>query len=101
MSKNLILNREFTKRNNYSNNYLQKQVHNSFLKDIRLSVFERQLIYQKICKYKCRDSVSRLKNYCLLTGHSRSVYRDVNLCRHKFNQEVLNGNIPGWYLGSW
>ncbi len=95
MAKSIILNKEFTRRKLYSNNFLNRQVHNSFLRDVSLSTMERQFIYEKILKVSHSYSSTRLKNYCLITGHSRSVYRDVNLCRQKFNEQVLNGKIPG------
>jgi ribosomal protein S14 len=101
MAKDIILNKEYYKRRSYVKNFLNRQVHNSFLKDLKLSVPERQIIYQKIVKVKYNVSIVRLKNYCILTAHSRSVYKDVRISRHKFNQMVLNGDLPGWFLGSW
>lgn len=95
MAKNLVLNKEFNKRRIYTSHFLNRQVHNSFLKDSRLSLAERQLIYQKVTKVRYSSSLVRLKNYCMLTAHSRSIYRDVKLSRHKFNTMVLNGLIPG------
>lgn len=101
MAKQLVLNKQFAKRKNYTNNFLNRQVHNAFLKDSRLSLAERQIIYQKITKVSYSSSIVRLKNYCMLTAHSRSIYRSVRLSRHKFNIMVLNGNIPGWFISSW
>lgn len=95
MAKFIILNREFNKRKNYIKFFLNRQVYHSFIKDSQLSLAERQYIYQKLLKLRYSSSVVRLKNYCILTGHSRSVYRDVKLTRHKFNLMVLHGNIPG------
>ena len=95
MAKSIILNKEFKRRQKYKETFLNKQVHNSFLKDLNFSVAERQVISQKLNCFKASYSIARLKNYCILTGHSRSIYRDVNLSRHKFNQMVLNGEIPG------
>ena len=101
MAKSLILGKEFKRRQRYTKVFLNRQVHNSFLKDSKLSIAERQVVSNKLGKYKYSYSIVRLKKYCMLTGHSRSVYRDVNLSRHKFNQMVLNGDIPGFFLGSW
>ena len=98
MARFLRLNKEFDRRRRYTKNFLNRQVHNSFLRDTTLSIMERQIIYQKIVKVRYSSSIVRLKNYCLLTGHSRSVYRDVKLNRNKFNQEVMNGTIPGCFL---
>lgn len=101
MAKSLILGKEFKRRQRYTKIFLNRQVHNSFLKDFKLSIAERQVVKNKLGVYKNSYSIVRLKKYCMLTGHSRSVYRDVNLSRHKFNQMVLNGDIPGFFLGSW
>lgn len=101
MAKSIILTKEFLRRKRYTKLFLSRQVHNSFLKDYKLSISERQVIYQKLSDYRYSCSIVRLKNYCMLTGHSRSVYRDVKLSRHKFNQMVLNGEIPGWTTASW
>lgn len=101
MSKSVILSKEYNRRNLNAKYFLAKQVHFSFLKDTRLSLSERQVIYQKLSKFSASYSIARLKNYCMLTGHSRSVYRDVKLSRHQFNQMVLNGKIPGWAPASW
>jgi small subunit ribosomal protein S14 len=98
MAKSIILNKEFNKRKIFTKNFINRQVYHSFLKDSRLSLQERQHIYQKLTKIRYSSSVVRLKNYCMLTGHSRAVYRDVKLSRHKFNTMVLNGNIPGCIL---
>lgn len=97
MAKSIILSKEYNKRKNYVNNFLNRKVYHSFLKDSRLSLSERQNIYQKFSKIKYSASIVRLKNFCILTGHSRSVYRDVKLSRHKFNLMVLNGNLPGCF----
>mgnify|MGYP005841146725 CR=1 FL=1 len=101
MAKSIVLDKEFEKRERHVKTFLNRQVHKSFLKDVRLSVSERQFIYNKLNKFGYSSSVVRFKNFCMLTGNSRSFYRDVKLSRHKFNQMVLNGLIPSWYTSSW
>lgn len=91
----IVLNKQLTKSHRNVKTFLSRQVHKSFLKDITLSVSERQRIYQKLTKYGYSSSIVRLKNFCMLTGNSRSFYRDVKLSRHQFNQMALNGLIPG------
>ena len=98
MAKNIVFTKEYNKRNQYMKFFLKRRVHFSFLKDNKLSIPERQIISQKLSKIKYKSSVVRLKNYCMITGHSRSVYRDVKLSRHKLNQMGLNGSIPGCIL---
>ena len=101
MSKSLVLSKEYNRRNKNVENFLKRRVHFSFLKDSSLSLPERQVIYQKLNKFSYNSSIVRLKNYCMLTGHTRSIYRDVRLSRHQFNKMVLNGQIPGWAPAVW
>lgn len=101
MSKSIRLTKEYNRRTRNVSQFLEKQVHSSFLRDSSLSLAERQIIYQKLDKFSYSSSVVRLKNYCMLTGHSRAIYKDVKLSRHQFNQMVLNGQIPGWAPASW
>ena len=95
MAKSIVFAKETNKRKIYLKNFINKQVYHSFLKDSKLTLAERQFIYQKFSKIRYSSSIVRLKNFCILTGHSRSIYRDVKLSRHKFNTMALNGNIPG------
>ena len=99
MAKSIILNKEYNRRQRFVGIFLNREVHKSFLKDYNLSSSERQLIYNKLAKYRYSSSIVRLQTLCMLTGHSRSVYRDVGISRYKFNQMVLNGDIP--HLASW
>ena len=101
MAKAVVLNKEFIRRSLHAEQVLNKKVHKSFLKDIRLSIIERQVIYQKLTQYRYNTSIARLKNYCMLTAHSRGFYKEVKLSRHQFNKMVLNGDIPGWFPSSW
>lgn len=96
-----VLNKEYDKREQNIKVYLNRQIHKSFLKDITLSLPERQIIYNKLNKYSRSYSKVRFKNFCMLSGNSRSFYRDVKLSRQKFNQMVLNGLIPGFFVASW
>ena len=52
MAKSIILNKEFNKRKIFSKNFINRQVYHSFLKDSRLSLQERQHIYQKLTKIR-------------------------------------------------
>ena len=68
MAKSIILNKEYNKREIYVNNFINRQVYQSFLKDSRISLSERQRIYQKFSKIRYSSSIVRLKNFCSLQG---------------------------------
>ena len=98
MAKSIILGKEFNKRKQYVKHFLNRQVHKSFLKNTKLSISERQVVYNKFNKFSYKYSIVRLKNRCILTGHPRATYREVSVSRYKFNTMVLNGEIPGCLL---
>lgn len=66
MAKSIVLNKEYNKRKIYISNFINRQVYHSFLKDTRLSLSERQRIYQKFSKIRYSSSIVRLKNFCFL-----------------------------------
>ena len=43
----------------------------------------------------------RVRNRCVLTGRPRGNYRKFGLCRLKFRELALNGDIPGVIKASW
>ncbi len=46
-------------------------------------------------------SPTRVRNLCVLTGRSRSVYRKFNISRIKLRELALQGKIPGMRKASW
>lgn len=70
-----------------------KQLLRSYIKNPKLSLEERQYLKYKFSKYKISNS--QLRNHCLITQNTHSVYKYVKLSRHLFKKMVLNGNLPG------
>lgn len=44
---------------------------------------------------KINLSIVKLKNHCIITSNTKSVYKIVKLSRHEFKNKVLNGQLPG------
>jgi len=100
MVRKIINNFRF--RQLYVKSYVFKQVLKTFIKNPKISLEERQFLLIKLSKkYKFKYSISRLRNNCLLTHSTHSLYKKVKLSRHVFKKKVLNGHLPGWYLSSW
>lgn len=57
--------------------------------------------YIALQKLPRNSSPTRVRNRCMMTGRSRSVYRKFGLCRHMFRQLSLEGKIPGIRKASW
>ena len=48
-----------------------------------------------------KNSKSKIKNLCLITNKTNSIYRPFNLVRHSFRKNALNGELIGIKKSSW
>ena len=44
---------------------------------------------------------TQIKNRCIESGYGRSVIKDFRMCRIKFRELALNGDLPGVRKASW
>jgi small subunit ribosomal protein S14 len=56
---------------------------------------------QKLNKLLQKGAVNQIRNRCVLTGRSRSVYRLFRISRIQFRDLGSNGLIPGIRKSSW
>lgn len=91
--KKIKLLKDFKLRKNFIKIIMFKQLFCSFFKNVKLSVQERQKIKMKYLKLKV--SKSQLRNYCLFSGHSHSVYKQLKLSRNIINKMVVSGHVTG------
>lgn len=61
----------------------------------------KEAAYLKIKKMGANTSRVRVRNRCLITGRSRGNYRRFGICRNKFRELALLGQIPGVRKASW
>jgi small subunit ribosomal protein S14 len=57
--------------------------------------------YDELDKLPKNSSRVRLHNRCRLTGRPKGYMRKFGLCRVKFREMALNGEIPGITKASW
>lgn len=57
--------------------------------------------YDELDKLPKNSSPVRLHNRCRLTGRPKGYIRKFGLCRVKFREMALNGEIPGITKASW
>lgn len=82
--------------------YKLKQLYKSFYKNPKISLQERQYIkFLYYTKFKQKFSITKLRNFCILTKSTHSVYKQTKLARNTFKNYTLNGFLPGWSLSSW
>lgn len=71
------------------------------IKDPNADAAAKDAAYLKIEKMGPNTSRVRIRNRCQLTGRSRGNYRRFGLCRNKFRELALLGQIPGVRKASW
>lgn len=64
-------------------------------KDIRMNIQE------DLDNFKQNSSLTRIKNICVLTGRSRSVYRFFKISRLQLRKLASTGYLPGVSKFSW
>jgi small subunit ribosomal protein S14 len=69
--------------------------------DFSLSEEERAEARKKLQALSPNGSATRVRSRCTLTGRPRAVYRKFGLCRNKFRELALLGQIPGVTKASW
>lgn len=101
MSKKCMVERE-KKREHLSRKYAAKR---AILKksavDLSLSYEDRAEAQLKLQALPRNSSLTRARNRCRITGRPRGVYRKVGLCRNKFREHAMVGDIPGLVKSSW
>ena len=92
-------------------NIKQRYLFKTFEKNrLVLKILSKNLNIQKILRWKLQQkwfffhqnaSTTRIKNLCILTGRSKSVYRLFKLSRLQFRKLASNGFLPGISKYSW
>jgi small subunit ribosomal protein S14 len=62
---------------------------------------DKDAAYLKLAKLGNNSSKVRLHLRCGITGRSRGNYRRFGICRNKFRELALLGQIPGVRKASW
>ena len=73
----------------------------AIINDPKISQQEQFAAHLKLAELPRNSSKIRLRNRCLLTGRSRSVYRKFNLSRIALRELASQGMIPGMVKSSW
>jgi len=71
------------------------------VKNTKLSGEEREAAQKKLAKLPRNSAEVRVRNRCEMTGRPRAYLRKFKLCRIKFRELALKGEIPGVTKSSW
>ena len=79
----------------------KRLIYKIILNNLNLQKELRFKIKQKWYIFNRNSSLTRIKNICILTGRSRSIYRLFKISRLKLRQLASNGSLPGVSKYSW
>ena len=73
----------------------------AIIKSVKTTPEERDAAQLKLQKMPRSASATRVRNRCALTGRTRGFLSKFGLCRIKFREMALEGQIPGVIKSSW
>jgi len=94
--KDNIIRQKF-KKFEYKKRILKTILYSSFVTN-QYSKSRAMILLNKLPR---SSSIVRIRNRCVLTGRSRSVYRDFKISRIMLKELALNGLMPGVTKSSW
>lgn len=71
------------------------------MKSLKATDEEKAEAQKKLQKLPRNSNKTRIRNRCALTGRPRAYMRRFGLCRIKFRELALTGQIPGVTKSSW
>ena len=80
---------------------LKKRKLKYLFKNNQLPLNVRLEAHSKLNDLPRNSSSVRIKNYCVVSGRSKGVYKYFRLSRIKFRELALNGLLPGVIKASW
>jgi len=98
--KSLLL-KDYKRRYLYSKYEKKKIILKYIQNNLNLSKDIRIKAYNKINTLPVNSSITRIKNRCVLTNRSRSIYRKFKLSRLMFRKLASEGLIPGVSKATW
>jgi small subunit ribosomal protein S14 len=70
-------------------------------KNLNIEKDLRWKLYQKWFFFNSNSSITRIKNLCVLTGRSKSIYRLFKISRIQLRKLASEGFLPGVSKYSW
>jgi ribosomal protein S14 len=79
----------------------KRLIYKILLKNIQLNKNIRWKMQQKWFFFNQNTSLTRIKNICILTGRSKSIYRFFKISRLQLRKLASNSLLPGIAKYSW
>ena len=91
--------RRLNRRNLWFRNEKRKEL---FFKTLeKRCLLKKSGLYDELDKLPKNSSPVRVRNLCQITGRARGYMRKFGLCRFKFRELALSGELPGVKKASW
>jgi len=88
-------------RKQYGQYYIRRVLIQSLLQSTEVSATTRFRLQTQLNRFPRNSSKTRMKNRCVESGRSRSVYRKLKLSRLCFRERAAAGKLVGFYKASW
>ena len=95
------INRDLARRTLVAKYELKRIRYKAISQDRNLPYSLRSLFSLKLASLPRNSSKTRIRNRCVVTGRSRSVYKKLRISRIVFRELALQGGIPGIQKSSW
>lgn len=101
MAKKSLIAKEEHRRRKVENAAERRAELMQIIRDPEADIEDKDAAYLKIAKMGKNSSRVRLRERCSITGRPRGNYRRFGICRNKFRELALLGQIPGVRKASW
>jgi small subunit ribosomal protein S14 len=85
----------------YKNLEKKRLILKIILKNLNIKEKKRWKIQQKFYFFNQNSSVTHIKNICILTGRSKSIYRLFKISRIQLRKFISEKNLPGVFKYNW
>ena len=79
----------------------QRLVLKALTQNLRITTKTRWKLQTMFLQIPQKSSITRIKNKCIITGRSRSIYKFFKLSRLQLRKYALNGLLPGVIKRNW
>lgn len=102
--KNLMKNKiQIDKKRRFL--FLHNEINNNILKTLayntKIPLIKRWKFIIYLSKLNKNSSITRIHNFCMITGRSRSVYKNLKLSRLIFRKKASFNQLVGFRKASW
>jgi ribosomal protein S14 len=98
---NYLINKDQKRRLLVNKYELKRKLLKSIIYNLQLPKYVQFLAITKLNSFPKESSIVRIRNRCVITGRSRSVYKDFKLSRMMLRSFALNGFLTGITKSSW